>query len=277
MDMAVDMAVDMAGASDTVAAPRWSIATNRLGESDGQTAREQPAQPLLTPEPGASSEEEAPEELTPTPPLRALLVDDHVVMRAGTRRILEDEDDIMVVGEADDGLMALELAKYTQPDVVVLDIAMPNLDGVKTCRALRRRYPAMRILILTGHDNEAYMRALRRLGVQGYLLKSAGPDELVGALRAIYHGDEVFSVAHGRAMTGDADDRPKPTRKEVEVLQAVARGLKNRQVAEELNMSVNTVEFHMRNLLTKLGASSRADALMQAQRLGWLDIHVALE
>ncbi|MEO7000202.1 MAG: response regulator transcription factor [Ktedonobacterales bacterium] len=210
--------------------------------------------------------------LTPGPPMRTLLVDDHVVMRAGTRRILEDEDDIVVIGEADDGVMALELAKYLQPDVIVLDIAMPNLDGVKTCRILRRRYPAIRILILTGHDNEAYVRAMRRLGVQGYLLKSAGPDELVGALRAIYHGDEVFVVANDAQATSEQDDRPRVTPKEVEVLQAVARGLRNRQVAEELNMSVNTVEFHMRNLLTKLHATSRAEALMQAQRLGWLDL-----
>ena len=266
------------GSETTIAdLAQWSSAGIMQGNANEHAEPERQSQSPIPGERERASDDEPAEEQTPAPPMRALLVDDHVVMRAGTRRILEDEDDIVVVGEADDGLMALELAKYTQPDVVVLDIAMPNLDGVRTCRALRRRYPAMRILILTGHDNEAYVRALRRLGVQGYLLKSAGPDELVGALRAIYHGDEVFSVSHGLDMAGAQDDRPRPTGKEIEVLQAVARGLKNREVAEELGTSINTVEFHMRNLLTKLDATSRADALMQAQRLGWLDIHDELD
>jgi DNA-binding NarL/FixJ family response regulator len=206
--------------------------------------------------------------------IRILLVDDHTVMRAGTRRILEDEPDFTVVGEAADGHEALCLTDATRPDVVVLDIGMPNLDGVQACQELRQRWPDLRILILTGHDNAALVRTLRRLGVEGYLLKSAAPHELVGAIRDVHHGRVVFDASARQALgSATGDESLRPTRKEREVLQALARGLKNRELADELHLSVNTVEYHLRNLFAKLGASSRADALMRAQRLGWLDSH----
>lgn len=204
--------------------------------------------------------------------IRILLVDDHTVMRAGTRRILEDEPDLVVVGEAGDGDEALRLAEDGQPDVVLLDIAMPNMDGIKTCQALRARWPEVHVLVLTGHDNDALVRTFQRLGADGYLLKSAGPHELVNAIREVDRGERVF----GDVVTPAAGDATlpeplRPTRKELEVLALVARGCKNREVADALHLSVNTVEFHLRNLFVKLGASSRADALMRAQRLGWLD------
>lgn len=204
--------------------------------------------------------------------VRILLVDDHTVMRAGTRRILDDEPDLVVVGEAGDGGDALRLAEEHLPDVVLLDVAMPNMDGIKTCQALRSRWPEVRVLVLTGHDNDALVRTFHRLGAYGYLLKSAGPHELVSAIRDVHQGRLVFGEAE--ALTSQAELPPepqRPTRKELEVLALVARGRKNREVAEELCLSVNTVEYHLRNLFAKLGASSRADALMRAQRLGWLD------
>lgn len=206
------------------------------------------------------------------PLIRIVLADDHTVMRAGTRRILEDEPDLVVVGEAGNGEEALRLAANELPDIVLLDIAMPDMDGIKACRELRAHWPDVRVLVLTGHDNDALLRTFHRLGAHGYLLKSAGPHELVSAIREVFRGGRVFTG--GEAALAEAQQVPdvlRPTRKELEVLALVARGRKNREVAEALHLSVNTVEYHLRNLFAKLGASSRADALMRAQRLGWLD------
>ena len=205
--------------------------------------------------------------------IRIVLADDHTVMRAGTRRILEDEDDFVVVGEAGDGLEALALAEIATPDVIVLDIGMPHLDGIKTCQQIRSRWPQLHILILTGHDNAALVRSLHQLGVEGYLLKSASAHELVEAIRAIAYGKEAYGEDAVRALAAQnaAVDLQLPTRKELEVIHAVARGLKNREIADELNMSVNTVEYHLRHIFAKLSANTRADALMKAQSLGWLD------
>lgn len=210
--------------------------------------------------------------------IRVVLVDDHTVIRAGARRILEDEPDIQVVGEAGDGAEALMLIDRFEPDVVALDIGMPGMDGVRTCQALREREHSPRILVLTGQDKEVYVRALRELGVQGYLLKSAGPDELVEAIRRVHAGETVFSSGIARYLDeGRSGAEPRLTRKEREILLAIAQGLKNQEIAHEQSISLNTVEFHMRNLFTKLRASSRADALMRAQRLGWIDLPDASE
>lgn len=204
---------------------------------------------------------------------RILLVDDHAVMRAGTRRILEDEPDFAVVGEAGDGEEALRQTEQTQPDLVVLDISMPGMDGIQACRELRTRKTSCRLLILTGFENAAFVRALHRMGVDGYVLKSAGPDELVRAIREVASGGSYFCETASQALEA-ADSTPDAdlTLKEQEVLGALARGLRNREIADEMSLSVHTVEFHMRNLFRKLNATTRADALMRAQRLGWLDM-----
>ncbi len=204
--------------------------------------------------------------------IRVLLVDDHTVTRAGARRILEDAPDIEVVGEASDGVEALSKADSLHPDIVALDIDMPGMDGIKACQMLLRHGASTRVLALTGHDKEAYVREMTRLGVQGYLLKSAGPDELIQAVRDIYAGGFAFSISVSEKLRRVANEpQPHMTTKERAVLRAVARGLKNQEIAGELSISLNTVEFHMRNLFDKLGASSRADALMRAHRLGWID------
>lgn len=203
--------------------------------------------------------------------IRVLLVDDHLVTRAGARRILEDAADIEVVGEASDGQEALDQMDELRPDLVALDIDMPGMDGMRACQALLERADPPRVLALTGHDKDAYVREMLRLGVQGYLLKSAGPDELVRAVREIHHGGTAFSIEVSEKLRRvERDPGPQITTKERAVLLAVARGLKNQEIADEQSISLNTVEFHMRNLLVKLGASSRADALMRAQRLGWI-------
>lgn len=211
-------------------------------------------------------------------PIRVLLVDDHTVMRAGTRRILEDEADIVVVGEAADGEEGLRLVAALDPDVIAVDVAMPGMDGVQMCRALRDLGRVSRALVLTGHDNDAYVRAMTRLGVKGYLLKSAGPEELVNAIRLVSSGAPVTSALTHNALTWSAESaQPRLTPKEAEVLAAVATGRRNHEIAEDMSLSVNTVEFHLRNVYAKLGASSRADALMRAQRLGWIEAPTSRE
>lgn len=205
-------------------------------------------------------------------PIRILLVDDHAVMRAGTRRFLEDERDFLIVGEAADGDEALALADTIEADVVLLDINLPRVDGVKTAKLLRQRKPDWRILILTGYNSEAARHALHRLGVDGYLMKTSSDVELVAAIRSVMRGAKVLHSLESAARDEQGAEISMPTLKEMEVLRALARGLKNRDIADELNVSVHTVEYHIHNLFLKLNASSRADVLMRAQRMGWLDM-----
>lgn len=205
-------------------------------------------------------------------PIRILLVDDHAVMRAGTRRFLEDERDFLIVGEAADGDEALALADTIEADVVLLDINLPRVDGVKTAKLLRQRKPDWRILILTGYNSEAARHALHRLGVDGYLMKTSSDVELVAAIRSVMRGAKVLHSLESAARDEQGAEISMPTLKEMEVLRALARGLKNRDIADDLNVSVHTVEYHIHNLFLKLNASSRADVLMRAQRMGWLDM-----
>lgn len=209
-----------------------------------------------------------------TRPIRILLVDDHTVMRDGTRRILEDEPDIVVVGEAGDGQEALDLVEECAPDIVVLDLGMPKLDGFRTCQALRERWPSVRVLVLTGYEGDGYVRTLHRLGAEGYLRKSASKWKLIGALRTIAEGQTVYGEEVSRALKADDHDHgpyPSLTRKERQILELMAGGMKNREISEALQVSDNTVEFHVSNVLSKLQAGSRVEAVIQAQRLGWLD------
>lgn len=203
--------------------------------------------------------------------IQVMLVDDHAVLRAGTRRILEDHADIRVVGEASDGNEALDMIERCAPDVLLLDIGLPGLGGVETCRAVRRQWPSVKVLILTGYESEALVRKLYRLGAEGYLLKSADARQLVSALRHVAQGRRDYDGVAQALARQTVNDSERPSRKQVEVLSLVARGLKNRDIAEVMDVSVNTVEFHLRNAYTKLGATSRADALVRAYHQGWLD------
>jgi DNA-binding NarL/FixJ family response regulator len=200
-----------------------------------------------------------------------LLADDHVVLRAGTRRILEDEPDLTVVGEASDGPTATALAERTQPDVVLLDISMPQGDGIAAFPELRRVAPRARLLVLSAHDKLAYLRAFYRLGADGYLLKSARPEELVSAIRRVYAGERVYAAAIAGQMRVPQRRSQTLTEREVEIIRLVADGSTNRELAEALHLSESTIEYHLRNIYAKLGATYRADAVVIAQRQGWLD------
>lgn len=204
-------------------------------------------------------------------PVRILLADDHAITREGTRRLLEGHPGVEVVAEAVDGHDAVRLTRELRPDLLLLDIAMPRLDGVQVAQTLRREMPEVRLVVLTGYASDQYALALIRLGVQGLLSKTASSEELVRAVRAVqagrrYFQPEVAGVLHTAATAvGDG-----PTLKEMDVLHLVAQGLKNRDIARELSSAERTVRFHLENLFTKLRATSRTDLVHRARKKGWL-------
>jgi DNA-binding NarL/FixJ family response regulator len=206
-------------------------------------------------------------------PIRLLLVDDHPLARAGTHSLLEGEADFVVVGEAADGEAALTLAERIPLDIVVLDLHLPGLSGVDVARRLRDTLPDLRIVVLTGYAIEPYMPVLRRLGVEGYLAKSASAGELATALRAVYAGRHYIqpelAPMFEQTITDDAEG---PTARELEVLRLVATGSTNREIAQHLAIRERTVEFHLDNLFRKLGASSRTEAVHLASGRGWLAV-----
>lgn len=203
--------------------------------------------------------------------IRVLLADDHALLRAGTRRILEDEADLWVVAEAGDGYEAVTMAATTHPDVIVLDISMPNMNGITAYTELRRVAPHARVLILTAHERAAYVKAFHRLGAPGYLLKSAPASELVAAIRQVHAGEYVYCSGVSGQLGRTENIAVTPTARELEVVRKLAAGLTNREISETLHLSENTIEFHVRNAYRKLGATSRTDAVRNAQRLQWLD------
>ncbi len=204
--------------------------------------------------------------------IRLLLADDHAITREGTRRLLEVEPDLEVIGEAVNGEEALRLAEELRPDIVVLDISMPGLNGVQVSEVLRREFPEIRVVILTGYDSEQYARALVRLGVQGFLSKAASSEELVRALLAVRDGNTYFQPMIAEMLGGGANQSPddEPTPREMEVLRLVAEGLRNKEIARRLCTSDRTVQFHLGNLFSKLNAGSRTELVHLARRNGWL-------
>ena len=221
--------------------------------------------------------------------LRVLLVDDHPVFREGLRHILEAEPDIEVIGEADTGEMALREARRYRPDVIILDVNMPALDGLQAAKRIRDELENTHIMLLTAfHDDDQMMRALR-VGVSAYYAKDVPPGELLAALRHISKGSYVVQ---GRAMTreqmatwltrrlsGAAGEGDLPedvcvplTTREMEVLQCVAGGMSNKEISRHLRISEQTVKNHMSAILRKLAVEDRTQAAMYAVRHGWIRV-----
>jgi DNA-binding NarL/FixJ family response regulator len=199
-------------------------------------------------------------------PIRIVLADDHFVTREGTRRVLDSQPDMDVVAEAADGGETIRLAQAVRPDVLVLDISMPRVNGIEVARQIRNTLPGTRIVVLTGYDNRQYAEALARLGVDGFLSKTAAAGQLIGAIRAAHAGVRT-SV---RETTSDRADVEEPTPRELEVLHLVAEGRRNREIADQLSTTVRTVEFHLGNLFRKLSARSRTEVVHRARARGLL-------
>jgi DNA-binding NarL/FixJ family response regulator len=215
--------------------------------------------------------------------IRVLLADDHVLMRHGLRLIIDSQEDMKVVGEAGDGFEALELAKELQPDVILMDIAMPRCDGLKATRLIKRRLPEVEIIVLTVHEEAEGLFEALQSGVRGFLLKKARAEELIAALRGVLKGEAHLSPL----MAGKLVDEfvrltkvlysplPVPegllTPREQEVLQRIVEGASNEQIAASLTISVNTVKNHVSSILVKLRVQDRHQAAEQASRLGLID------
>jgi DNA-binding NarL/FixJ family response regulator len=220
-------------------------------------------------------------------PIRILLADDHVMLRQGTAEILRKEADIEVVGEADDGQQAIDLAMRLRPDIVVMDVRMPILSGIEATRRIRDAMPEVQVLVLTAYDDDQYVFSLLQAGASGYLLKTAPVHELVKAIRLVKSGESPLdpSIARkvvigmtgnqgSRIPVGDGTPMESLTFREQEVLQLLSRGLNNQAIAEALYVSDRTVQAHLTNIFAKMGVSSRLEAVLTAIRRGWLTLDI---
>jgi two-component system response regulator NreC len=211
-----------------------------------------------------------------TAPIRVLLADDHALVRQGFRRILEDEPDIVVVGEAGGGAEAIELDQKLDPDVVVLDLAMPEINGLHAAIEIVRRRPHRRILMLSMYSDAQYVRNAFDAGVKGYILKNALETDLIRAVRAIAAGERFLSPELPDPMkvkssaSGDEDEDPfeKLSAREIQVLRLVALGRSNREIAALLGVSANTVAVHRTNLMATLNIHKAAELVLIAVRKG---------
>jgi DNA-binding NarL/FixJ family response regulator len=209
--------------------------------------------------------------------IRVLIADDHAVVRQGLRTFLELQDEIEVVGEAADGIEALELVQRTEPDVALLDLVMPRLGGLEAIRRIREVAPATRVLVLTSFaDDDTVLPALRA-GAAGYLLKDVQPPELVGAIRTVHAGEALLAPAVATMLVEqlaaeDGDGAPEReehlTPREREVLALLARGRANKVIARDLGVSERTVKTHVSNILGKLNLTDRTQAAVYAVRHG---------
>jgi len=213
-------------------------------------------------------------------PVRVLVVDDHALVREGTRRLLEQQPDIVVAGEAGDGEEALRLAESLQPDIVLMDVAMPRLNGVVATRRLKQRFPDMAVLVLSGYDDDAYVFALIEAGAAGYLLKNASSQDLIRAIHAVCEGEAVLHPAIARKVMlrlhssgqhrAGVPNREQLSEREVEILRFAALGLDNQEIATQLSLSRRTIQSHLNHIFGKLGVASRTEAVVAALRSGSL-------
>lgn len=202
--------------------------------------------------------------------IRVLLADDHPTLRLGLRVLLERAPDIAVVGEAENGAETLVLLETLQPDVLVLDCELPELEGTQVAHEIRRRNLPVRVLALSAYDSECYVRGMLEAGAVGYLLKDEAPGVIVAAVQAAARGEGYFSPKIAAKVAALArGERPGGlTEREVEVLRLVAEGLSNKEIAGQLQVTERTVGFHIGNILQKLGVASRVEAAVWAKEHG---------
>jgi len=208
-------------------------------------------------------------------PLRILLADDHALVRSGIRSLLQAIDNVSVVGEAGDGTTTLQLIEQLQPEVVLMDIAMPGLNGLDALTQIHAQFPAVRVIILSMHTNEAYVSKALRSGAVGYLIKDAATIELELALQAVAKGDTYLSPAVSKLLIANhlqRDSQPAPvdplTPRQRQILQAIAEGQTTQQMARQLNISVKTVEAHRAQLMDRLGIHDIAGLVRYAIKTG---------
>jgi len=212
--------------------------------------------------------------------IKIMLAEDHVLVREGTKEMLDREEDMEVVAEAGDGEKAVRLAKELDLDVIIMDIALPKLNGIEATRQIKENNPGATVLVLTAYDDNEYIFALLEAGAAGYLLKDVSTDELVAGIRAVQAGESMLHPAIARKVINrfsqrvEEDEGQDPfdelTEREVEVLQLAGRGITNREIADRLSISHRTVQAHLSHTFSKLGVGSRTEAVVYALRKGLL-------
>jgi two-component system response regulator NreC len=210
--------------------------------------------------------------------IRVLLADDHAIVREGVRRIVESEDDLEVVGEASDGREAVALTEELEPNIVLMDLTMPELGGLEATAILHDRFPDVRVLVLTMHESHDYFFQVLKAGASGYVLKGASGAELIAALRAVNRGDVYIQPPVAKRLVADylrhmdsAEDKAHYdglTERERQILRLIAEGSTSQQIADSLVLSVNTVNTHRRHIMEKLNLHNRADLIRYAVRKG---------
>lgn len=213
---------------------------------------------------------------------KVLLVDDHKVVRQGLKALFANEPDVEIVGEAGDGREALARVPELQPDVILMDISMPGLNGIEATRQIRQSYPDIKVIVLSMHANEEYVFQVLRAGASGYVLKQSDSLEVLTAIRAALAGGSFLSPPISRTVIDDYVRRAEARRhnsdidvltaREREVLQLLAEGLSNREIAAQLSISVKTVETHRSNMMNKLDMSSKTELVKYALRKGWANL-----
>jgi DNA-binding NarL/FixJ family response regulator len=213
--------------------------------------------------------------------IRVLLVDDHAILREGIKALLEKQDDIEVVAEAADGREAIPKVAQFRPDVVVLDISMPKMDGLESTRQMKRENPDIKVLVLTMHDNEEYFFQLLRAGASGYVTKRSVSRELVSAIEAVYRGESFFCPSMAKFLLSDFlrldkavenTGQEELTPREREIVKLIAEGYTNQQIADLLHRSVKTIESHRSNILRKLGIHDSIELVKYAVRKKLIEI-----
>lgn len=211
---------------------------------------------------------------------RVLLADDHPVVRKGTRELLDSEPGLRVIGEAGDGEEAVRLTLRLRPDLVLMDMSMPVLNGLEATRLIKAQLPGVSVLVLSAYDDDAYLFALLEAGAAGYLLKSVSDRELTAAIHAVAGGEQAIDPALTARLAGRVQPDPLAgpigdvlSAREQEVLRAAARGRTNKEIARDLDISPRTVQVHLANIFSKLNVASRTEAVLSAIRRGWVDPH----
>ncbi len=204
--------------------------------------------------------------------LKVLLVDDHALVRRGFRRMLEDEPSFQVVGEASDGLEAVQLAEQLKPEVIVMDCALPQVNGIEASRRILAKQPETAILMLSMHSEDTLVRQALEAGAKGYVLKNAMDLDLVSAIKKVAEGKTVLDpqIMRSGNLKGERDTGLTP--RELEILQHIVAGKSNKQIATELNLSVNTVSVHRANIMDALGIHKTAELVVYAIRNGLVNL-----
>lgn len=211
--------------------------------------------------------------------IRVLIADDHTIVRAGVRMLLESEPDMVVVGEALTGDEAVHLADELRPTVILMDIAMPTLNGLEATRRIKAALPDTRVLVLTMHRSDDYFFEMLKAGASGYVLKAADTDELLTAIRVVARGETFLLPTMAKKLVQDyvrrfgeveASGQPSLTPREKQVLRLVAKGFSNKEIAEQLVLSPSTVHTHRSNLMQKLKLSTQHDLIQYARAEGWI-------